>query len=156
VIGDDSFQRRVLSIVSFDTASIPDAAVIDVATLTLKSNGAVAGQVGPLYPIHVDLQTGTLGSFAALETSDFQAAATIVRAASSNLVQIAPPPPPPQVFAFSMDASGRAAINKQGLTQFRVYFDDGTDGDAVADGLGFSPGESSDAELRPTLLIKYH
>jgi hypothetical protein len=97
-----------------------------------------------------DVQTGGFSGSTALENGDFQAAATVVHAASlSNAATNG---------AWSegaLNASGLAAINKTGTTQIRIYFNLDDNDDGGNDYLGYYSGENGTAANRPQLVITY-
>ena len=125
-IGDDSKDRQYKAFVSFDTSSIPDGATIVSAILQLRRGGA-RGQ-NP-YATHgaarVDIAAGAFGGDPALESSDFGAPAIAVAVAT-----LTDAPSNGDISEGELDATGLAAINKTGRTQFRIYFelDDNDDG----------------------------
>jgi endo-1,4-beta-xylanase len=150
--GDDSAGRQLRAVVSFDTSSLPERAVVVAATLRLV-RGAVTG--GNPYSTHgaatVDVQAGGFSGSAALEAADFAApatageAATLGHAAANGTVAEA-----------TLDAEGRAAIDRGGRTQMRLRFPRASDGDLSADVMGWHPGESAGAADRPRLTVVYY
>ena len=117
-VGDDSKDRQYKTVVSFDTSSIPDSATILSATLRLR-RGTSSG-TNP-FTTHgtcwADVQTGGFSGSTALQSSDFQAAATAVQAASlSNAASNG------DWSEGALSAAGLAAVSKTGTTQLRVYF----------------------------------
>lgn len=149
-VGDTSADRQQKSIVSFDSSAIPDSATIVSTTLRLR-RGTVTG-TNP-FTTHgtcwVDVVTGAFGGNTALQAGDFQAAATAPQAASlSNAATNG---------AWSeaaLDAGGLAAINKTGVTQFRVYFALDDNDDVGADEMDYHSGEAAAAN-RPQLVVTY-
>jgi len=151
-VGDDNKNRQYKSIVSFDTSAIPDGATILSATLQLR-RGTVAG-TNP-FTTHgtcwVDVQSGSgFSGSTALQTGDFQAAATVVQAASlSNAATNG------ALSTGSLNAAGLAAINKTGTTQLRVYFALDDNNDKSADYIGYYSGDNGTAANRPQLVVTY-
>jgi hypothetical protein len=151
-LGDDNKDKQYKAVVSFDTSSIPDGATILSATLRLL-RGTVSG-TNP-FTTHgtcwVDVQTGGLSGSTALQTGDFQAAATVVQAASlSNAASNG------TWSTGSLNASGLAAIDKTGTTQLRVSFNLDDNDDMGADYIGYSSGEAASASAnRPQLVVTY-
>ena len=150
-VGDDNKDRQYKAIVAFDTSSIPDGATIISVTLRLR-RGTVSG-TNP-FTTHgaywADVQTGGFSGSTALETGDFQAVATAVQAASlSNAAANG------AWSEGSLNAAGRAAVNKTGTTQVRVYFalDDNDNG--RNDYIGYYSGDNSTAANRPQLVVTY-
>jgi Big-like domain-containing protein/peptidase M28-like protein len=150
-VGDDSKNKQYEAVVSFDTSAIPDGATILSATLRLR-RGTVSG-TNP-FTTHgtcwADVQGGSgFAGSTALQTGDFQAAATAVQVASlSNAAANG------DWSEGSLNAAGLAAIDKAGTTQLRVYFALDDDNDRSADYIGYYSGEASSAN-RPQLEVTY-
>ena len=86
----------------------------------------------------------------ALQTGDFQAAATAVQAASlSNAADNG------DWSTGSLNAAGLAAINKTGTTQLRVYFNLDDNDDTGNDYIGYYSGDNTTAANRPQLVVTY-
>jgi len=149
-VGDDNKNRQYKAVVSFDTSAIPDGATIVSATLRLR-RGTLSG-TNP-FTTHgtcwVDVQTGGLSGSTALQTGDFQAAATAVQATSlSNAANNG------DWSTGSLNAAGLAAVDKTGTTQLRVYFSLDDNNDSGNDYLGYYSGEATSAN-RPQLVVVY-
>jgi hypothetical protein len=153
--GDSARNQGIVTILSFDTSTIPDSAVIDSARLVLTCNDAVLGAPLALGPLYADVESGVLGAGPQLEAGDFQSSATAVRAASLDLAQSITGSPP-WTANLMLDQAGRNAVNKAGWTQIRVHLGAATDSDGVTDLVGFCPGECADPGLRPRLLVTFH
>ncbi len=151
-VGDQANDSQVKMVLSFDTSSLPDDAVILGATLRLKRVGYY-GSTGfdSLGRLLVDVQTGSFGGSAALQTSDFQAAATAPAVGSLN-----DPATNGDLWSIgSIDAAGLAGINKTGRTQVRIGFELPDNANAVADRTVFASGEDPIAAQRPELDVTY-
>ncbi len=150
-VGDATSDRQYKSVVSFDTSAIPDGATILSATLRLR-RGTSSG-TNPFtthYTCWADVQTGGLSGSTALQTGDFQAAATAVQAASlSNAASNG------TWSEGTLNAAGLAAISKTGTTQIRVRFNLDDNDDGGNDYIGYYSGESSTAANRPQLVVTY-
>jgi carboxypeptidase T len=148
--GDNNQDRQYKLIVSFDTSSIPDGATILSATVRLR-RGSLTG-TNP-FTTHgacwADVQTGGFSGSTALQTGDFQAAATAPQAASlSN-------PTANGIWSEgSLNAAGLAAISKTGTTQVRVWFNLDDNDDTGNDYLGYYSGEATSTD-RPQLVVTY-
>lgn len=155
-IGDQFVPSRLVepqlkSLVSFDTSTLPDSAVIQSATLKLTRGGLTG--VNPFTthsPCYVDVVTGSFNGNPALENADFQAAPTVAQVATmsnplSNGAQS----------TGALSASGLAAINKTGLTQMKVYFAIDDNDDSTTDAMGFYSGENAVAANRPAIEVTY-
>jgi hypothetical protein len=150
-VGDDNKDKQYKAIVSFDTAAIPDGATIVSATLRLR-RGTVSG-TNP-FTTHgscwADVQTGGFSGSAALQTGDFQAAATVAQAASlSNAAANG------DWSEGSLNAAGLAAISKTGTTQLRIYFNLDDNDDTGNDYIGYYSGDNTTAANRPQLVVTY-
>jgi hypothetical protein len=150
-VGDTSQDRQQKSVVSFDTASIPDGAVITGVTLRLR-RGDLTG-TNP-FSTHgtcwADIVSGSFSGSAALQTGDFQAAATATQVASMSN-----PAANLDWSTGNLNAAGLAALNKTGLTQLRVYFNTDDNDDNGNDYLGFYPANNGTAANRPQLVVTY-
>jgi Subtilase family len=151
LLGDTGSDQQYKSIVSFDTSPIPDTALITGATLRLR-RGALTG-TNP-YTTHgavlADLKAGGFGFFTALETSDFQAAATATAVATlSNPVNNL------DWSTGNLTGLGLATLNKTGRTQLKLYCALDDNDDLGTDSLGFYSAENADPNNRPQLVVTY-
>ena len=117
--GDSPADRQIKAILSCDTSALPDGATILSATLRLRRQSLRGtNPFTSLGPCWIDVETGPFGGNAALEASDFQAAATVVRAGRlSNAARKG------DWSTAALGAGGLAAINKAGTTQLRLGFE---------------------------------
>jgi len=149
-VGDDNKEKQYKTVVSFDTSSIPDGATIVSATVRLL-RGTISG-TNP-FTTHgtcwVDVQAGGFSGSTTLQTSDFQAAATVVQAASLSSAATNG-----TWSEGSLNAAGLAAIDKTGITQLRVYFSLDDNNDKGSDYIGYYSGEAASAS-RPQLVVTY-
>ena len=153
LVGDSATRQQYRSILSFNTGSLPDTAVITGATLKIKKNGLIGGidQIIIFQGFMVDIKTGFFGTFPALQALDFQAAASKTLGPATPILSSG-------FYNFGL-INGKDFINKLatdgGLTQIRLRFVLDDNNDAVANYLSLS---SSDAALmadRPQLVITY-
>jgi len=150
-LGDDNKDKQYKSVVSFDTSAIPDGATIVSVTVRLL-RGTLSGTnpFTTLGTCWADVSNGGFSGSTALQTGDFQAAATAVQAASlSNAAANG---------TWSegvLNAAGLAAISKTGTTQLRVYFNLDDDDDTGNDYLGYYSGDNTTAANRPQLVVTY-
>ncbi|MGE5252271.1 MAG: hypothetical protein ACM3QS_18875, partial [Bacteroidota bacterium] len=150
-LGDDALDRQYRAILSFNTAGLPDTAVITSVTLKLRSAG-VAG-TNPFLThgnIRVDVRRGAFATTAALEIQDFQATA------NQNAAIVIKNNPVNGWYSNTMGAASFVYINKTGLTQFRLRFAKDDNDDMSADYLKFHSGNSLTAAYRPALIIQYY
>lgn len=152
-VGDDDSRKQYKAVLSFDTSSLPDSVTISSATLRIYV-GATSGTSPFDWPAtcQVDVKTGTFGT-QALQLSDFSnltAPATATQVASltrQDTIGLAS--------IGSLNGAGLSAINKTGLTQFRIYFSVDDDNDSTGDGYGFYSGDHATASLRPALEVTF-
>ena len=132
-------------IVSFDTSSIPDGAVIQSATLQLtRGNTSGTDPFTTHGDLLVDIKNGSFG-IAGLEISDFEAAASAIGVATVQSID----------FTATLDAAGLANINKTGRTQLRIYFALDDNDDSGNDFAGFYSSDNGNSSRHPKLVINY-
>jgi hypothetical protein len=150
-VGDTNQDRQQKGIVSFDTSSLPDGATIQSATLRLRRGSATGTNPHSTHgSCLADVVTGAFSGSTTLQTGDFQAAATATAVATMSN-----PTANGQLSEGLLNASGLAAVNKTGTTQFRVYFTLDDNDDTGNDYLGFYSGENGTASNRPVLEVTY-
>ena len=82
--------------------------------------------------------------------SDWEAAAT-----ATNVATLSSPAATGSLSTGTLSATGRAAINKTGTTQLRIYCTLGDNDDLGFDYIGFWPGETATTANRPQLTVTY-
>ncbi len=150
-VGDDAQDRQYRAILSFDTAPLPNNAVIVKVTLRLKLQGVVGTDPFTTHGnLLVDVRKGAFSNNGALPLSDFQAAASksAVGGISKNPVDGWHRKGWTSGIIFSY-------INKTGLTQFRLRFAKDDSDDLGADYLKFYSGDAGMVS-RPQLIIEYY
>ena len=148
-VGDDTLRRQYRAILDFNTAGLPDNAVVAKATLLLRKSGASGAN--PLLSHGKLLVDVRKGSFLTrpLAAGDFQAAPS--RAAAGAIGRTA-------LAGWHRGTLARAAlrfVNLAGPTQVRLRFAADDDNDAVADTVSFFSGNAA-AASRPKLLLQYY
>jgi hypothetical protein len=148
-LGDDAVNKQYRAILHFDTAALPDNAVITNMTLKIKQHGNPAGTnpfsiLGSLY---VDMNKPTFGN-SLLELDDFSFTARKVKSAVFN------PNPVSGWYNARFNNGGKLYINRTGVSQLRLYFSVDDNNNNVADFIRFFSGNASAAD-RPKLLIQY-
>lgn len=156
-LGDDSSNRAYRQFLSFDTSSLPDNASIVEATIGISRVGNPTGSIPIGVPnsvfgdILVDLATPSFGTNA-LTSSDWESSATKLAVS-----KFAWPAFNNGMTIFSrLENPDNDLINRAGKTQFRIRYENGTDGDGVADYMSYATSNNSNSSLRPTLTIKYY
>jgi hypothetical protein len=151
LLGDTDSKQQYRAILSFNTASLPNNAVITRVLLKIKRQGVIGTNPFTTHgKIAVDIRMGAFSNSTALQPTDFQAAANKpgVGAFVNN----------PQAGGWYVTSLSRAAfpfVHRGGLTQLRLRFQVDDDNDAVADLLRFYSGNAP-AASRPVLLIEYY
>lgn len=146
LVGDDSPNRQYVSIVSFDTAPLPDNAVVLSAKLGLFLDGFDTRMFVTHGPLLVDTKRGAFSGAPALQASDFEAEAT-----SSGVGKLAYRP---ASWWYSFDLPG-GSVNLKGVTQLRLRFAKDDNDDAVGSALRFTSGNFADEARRPAFEIEY-
>ncbi len=148
-LGDDASDRQYRAILSFNTESLPNNAVIQSAVLKIKPSGSAVGsdpfdELGNLY---ASICKGYYGGSADLQLADFKAinSASKVGKFGTTLVS--------GWYKATLNSSGRSNINKTGLTQFRLFFNTDDNNNNVADYRKFVSGDAS--SYKPQLVITY-
>jgi hypothetical protein len=150
-LGDSASDRQLRAILSFNTSTLPDNAVITGAILRIRRQGSVGAN--PFFThgtILVDIREGRFSNNAALQAADFHAPAsnTAVGFFGNN----------PTAYWYSSDLEDVAFpyVNLLGRTQFRLRFETGDNDDMSADYMSFYSGDYTSAtDERPLLTIYY-
>lgn len=151
-LGDDAAKKQYRGVLSFNTASLPDNAVITKVTLKLKKQGITGGgnPVNAFQGILVDIKKGMFGT-SALQPADFQTAAQKTYGPSKPVLTNG-------WYNINL-TNGKAYINKLttngGLTQIRLRFKLDDNNNAIANYLSLFSGNAPLAS-RPQLIIEYN
>lgn len=152
-LGDDAKNRQYRAVLSFNTASLPDTAVVQSAVLKIKQSGSPVG-VNPftvLGSLWADIRQGPFGGSPSLQLADFNIAASAVKVGAFSSTPVG------GWYSDTLNAAGRSKVNRSGLTQFRLYFATDDNNNFAANLMKFISGNGSGASagLRPILEIKY-
>ena len=152
-LGDDPLKKQYRSILSFNTASLPDNAVILSVTLKIKRQG-ISGGSSPeviLKDFILDIRKGTFGT-SALQLADWQTPASKTVIPSQHA-------PVGSWYTFDL-TTAKDFINKwatlSGLTQIRLRFRLDDNNDWVANYLSPFSGNYAGTTSRPTLIVMYY
>lgn len=155
VLGDDAAKKQYRSVLSFNTSTLPDNAVVTAVTLKFKYSGVAPAGTNPislLQGIMVDLRTGFFGTSASLAAADFQAAA-------SKTVGPFSPAKSGSWYTITLNSATYPYINKLatngGLTQIRLRFKLDDNNNTIANTLSLLSGNTSVMADRPQLIISY-
>ena len=150
-LGDDAADKQYRALLHFNTASLPNNAVITKVTLKIKKQGQVGSNPFTLLGgLKVDMRKPYFGTAIGLVASDFQAAAGKSNVATFNAT------PASNWYRALLNATGRAYVNKTGTTQFRLRFQTDDNNDNGADYMKFFSGNYATASAVPTLIIEYY
>ena len=149
-LGDDASDRQYRAILSFNTAALPNNAVITRVVLKLRKQGLVGTDPFTILGgLKVDIRKPFFGTTLGLVVSDFQAAAGL-----SNVSTFKSTPKNNWYFAV-IGSVGYPQISLNGTTQFRLRFSTDDNNNNVADYMKFFTGDYSNTVARPTLVITY-
>ena len=148
-LGDDAARKQYRSLLWFNTAALPDNAVITNITLKIKKQGIV-GTANPFRTFQglmIDFNKGSFNQDA-LEKTDFQAVANASFGPFNTI-------PLSNIYSIGL---GKAAafINKTGPTQLRLAFKLDDNGNSIADFISFYSANDPTALNRPQLVIEYY
>jgi hypothetical protein len=156
-VGDFSAaKKQVRSILSFNTSGLADTATLTSVRLQIKGAGLVGEN--PFFTLGnllVDVRKGAFSNNAALQLTDFQAAA------QKNSAMVIKNNPVGGWYTAALGAANFGTINKAGLTQFRLRFTKDDNNDSLSNYIRFFSGNCPVAGKcltsdRPVLIIKYH
>ena len=151
-LGDSATKQQYRSLLSFNTASLPDTAVITGVTLKVRQQAIVGGgnPVSIFGGFMADIKNGFFGT-TVLQPGDFQAAAS----ASYGPFALAPVG---GWYSINLTAA-KAYINKlatnSGLTQIRLRFKLDDNNNEIANYLSLFSGNAP-AGSQPQLVITYY
>ena len=147
-LGDDASNRQYRVILSFDTASLPDNALIQSVTIKIKHKDAVIGSnpFNVLGSLWIDIRKGPFGT-GALQLTDFNGAASAVKVGAFGTK------PAASWYSASLNATGKNNVNKTGHTQLRLYFNLDDNNNQAANLIKFLSGNATDG--KPELVVTY-
>lgn len=147
-LGDNELNRQYRAILSFDTSSLPDTAVIVSALLKIRRGGLAGTDPFNTHGVlSMDLRKGNFNNNPALELADFQAVANKTAAASFNKMSVM------YWYHAAVKSAHFNAFNLIGLTQVRLRFATDDNNDSGADFRTFYSGNSSS---QPVWWITYY
>jgi hypothetical protein len=150
-LGDEVWDKQYRGFLHFNTAALPDNAVITKVTLKIKKQGLVGtNPFTILGRLKVDMLKPFFGIKYGLELGDFGALAGKTGVAAFS------PTPVGGWYSALLNPTGRAYLNKTGVTQFRLSFAVHDNNDNAADYMRFFSGNYATISARPTLVIEYY
>ena len=149
MVGDDAANRQYRSILSFNTASLPDNAQITSVTLRLRFGGTAGTNPFNTHgSLVVDIRNGAFADNAALQLDDFAAPSggDAVMSIANSLTS--------GWYSATLPSGNFSLINLTGVTQLRLRFATDDNNDAGADVLKLYSGNAP-TSYRPQLIIVY-
>jgi hypothetical protein len=154
-LGDNAAKKQYRGILSFNTgAALPDTAQITAVTLRVKQQTILGGgsPVTIFQGFMADVKNGFFGTTPALQTGDFQAAASKSYGPFNTALVGG---------WYNINLTGaKAYVNKLtanfGLTQIRLRFNLDDNNNAIANVLSLYSGNAGTAAYRPQLVITYY
>jgi len=151
-LGDDAQNKQYRSILSFNTSTLPDNAVIISATLRIRKQGQAGTNPFTTHGnILVDIRKGPFGGDNALQLGDFEAAPS-----RANIGIFKNLPDLNQWFTSVLKTTSFPFINPTGVTQFRLRFATDDNNDNGADFLRFFSADTASMGDYPLLEVKYY
>ncbi len=149
-VGDDEKDKQYRSILSFDTSSLPNNAVILQVQLKIKWLGIEGDDpFGTHGTLLSEIRNGTFSNIAILQAGDFSAAP------SSGSVRDTFTESTSNWFVAELRDANLALVNKTGTTQFRLFFVKDDNDDLHADYVKFYSGNSPSG-IAPQLIVIYY
>jgi ELWxxDGT repeat protein len=151
-LGDDALDRQYRAILSFDTSSLPDAAVVTGVILNIRRQGIVG--VDPfivLGNIRIDIRNGAFSNNSVLQAADFQATAS-----RNNVGTIQNLPDANNWYMTKLLSTAYININPTGVTQFRLRFSTDDNDDRTANIIRFFSSDVAVLSNRPILVLLYY
>jgi hypothetical protein len=151
-LGDDNQDRQYRSILSFNTSSVPDGAVITKVVLKIKRYGIVGkNPFNILGSLRVDVKSGSFSDSSTLQAQDFQA-----RSSLNTVGRIPNSPTSTGWYSETWTSGILSYINKTGPTQLRLRFSKDDNDNMKADYILFYSGNSTTSSYRPRLIVYYY
>ena len=149
-VGDDALDRQYRSILDFNTATLPDTAVITSVVLKIKYSAFVGTNPFTTHgKLTVDMRTGAFHGILGLEKADFQAPASRSAVGTFGTAAVG------GWYTATMNTTAYTRVSLGGHTQLRLRFATGDNDDTAADYLAFLCGNAA-AASRPKLIITYY
>lgn len=153
-VGDNATDRQFKSILSFNTSTLPDNAVIIRVQLRIRSNGFAGTNMFSPVKTHgnllVDIRKPYFGTTASLLVTDFQAAASKMQIGALASA------PTPGWYTIKLNTLSFPFINLKGITQLRLRFQKGDNDDLQTDYLKIFSGNATTVANRPALIVEYY
>lgn len=147
-VGDGAGDKQYRGILSFNTAPLPDNAVITAVVFKVRQQAVIGTNPFTTHgSLLIDIIKGAFTGHRALELTDFQAAA-------SRSGMVVPNIPSAGWYSKNLPANVLTFINKVGVTQLRLRFTEDDNDDRAADFFKLYSGNAPIIS-QPKLVIKY-
>lgn len=152
-VGDDAQDKQYKSVLSFNTANLPENAIITYVQLKFRYVGVVGTDMFSPTKTHsnllVDIVKPHFGTTATLAVADFQAAANLNSAGVLTNISA------PDWYTIPLKGTAFQHVNLGGTTQIRLRFTKDDNDDLSADYLKIYSG-GAPAANRPQLIVEYY
>jgi CSLREA domain-containing protein len=150
-VGDDSQDRQYKSILSLNTSSLPDRAIITRVVIYVKKSSVTGSDpVNTHGRFFVDIRKPYFGSGRSLVVGDFSTSANLLKACTIGTV-----PTPDGWYSGTFLSSAFRYVNKAGTTQLRLRFSRDDNDDRGADVLNLFSGSATIITDRPYVEVYY-
>ncbi len=150
LVGDDAAKLCHRGLLSFDTSSIPDNAVILSATVKVTRSSITGAPWTTMSPCYLDINAPFFGTGVGVAAADWQATAAALQVGTLPL----PAANGTQVSSL-LSSAGRQGISKTATTQFKIRFNLQDDADSAIDRIAFGSANHGTVAYRPVLTIQY-
>lgn len=148
-VGDTAANQQMRAILSFNTRSLPDTAVITSATIRIKKRSLTGPDpFATLGKLVADVGTPIFSGNPVLQSSDFQAAA------GANSCAVFSGAPVASWYSASVKAAYFSQISPTNNTQFRLRFTLDDNNNHANNRINFYSGDS--ANDKPELVVEYY
>lgn len=150
-VGDNSKDKQYLAILSFNTDSLPDNAILTSVQLRIKKQGLTGTDPFNTHgDLLLEIRKGLFNNDLALTLADFAFPSSPPDSNPRDFLT----PATGGWYTASLNNANLPYVNKIGKTQFRLRFTKDDNDDLGADYLKFYSGDASDAN-RPQLIVTY-
>ena len=150
-VGDDSENRQFRSILSFNTAGLPNSAVVTRANMKVKKVGVIGTNPFNTSDLVADIRKGPFSGSITLDFTDFQAASSMQVGGTFNNTPLAN-----GKYKVKLEPEAFIYVHKKGVTQFRLRFTKDDNNNYIADYIMFYSGDEAQTPKRPLLIIQYY
>jgi hypothetical protein len=149
-VGDDEKDGQYKGILSFDTSSLPNKAVILQVQLKVRQQGLEGSDPFDTHGTFLsEIRTDAFSNKAILQTSDFSAEATR-GSVLDTFAELRS-----GWYSTDLRDANLKLVNRTGTTQFRLFFSKDDNDDLGADYVKFYSGNSLNANM-PQLIVTYY